>query len=524
MGGSGAGLGDRGARCRYRAAERLARGSVGSGNSFGDRAIEPLLHIRDLNIKARQPSGALSHAVRDVSLEVKPGEVVAVIGQSGAGKSTVALAALGYIRSGMFISSGSVLLEGRDLVPLNRAEKANIRGRLAAYVAQSAQAALDPAMHIGTQIAESLKIHRLTTAVEARKIALNRLEDLDLPDPGRICRSYPHQLSGGQQQRAMIAMAMACNPKLLVLDEPTTALDVTTQIEVLKALKHTIRRGGAAALYVSHDLAVVAQIADRILVMHHGELVESGTTDDVIGNPQAAETKALLASTRRSMPAAKPPGRPAAVTLLKVDDLTASYVKPGLFQKPNPLERCVLKGVSLSLEAHETLAVVGESGSGKSTLARVIAGLHRPQTGSVQLREARLPPLAKERTIDQLRRIQIVFQSPDQSINPETRVFDAISRPMALYFKMPPAEKRRASRRAPGNGGSSGLDGGSLSTRTLWRSAAESCDCKSLGGQARSHSVRRIPVLPGRYSGHADPGTNEEPAEGDRRFLPLHKS
>lgn len=383
------------------------------------------------------------YATRDVTLDVVPGEVVALIGQSGAGKSTVALAALGYTRSGMFISSGRVLLDGRDLVRLGREEKADLRGRFVAYVAQSAQAALNPALHIGTQIVESLKIHRLSTAAEAQQIVLDRLEELDLPDPARISRSYPHQLSGGQQQRAMIAMAMACNPKLLVLDEPTTALDVTTQIEVLKALKDAIRRGGAAALYVSHDLAVVAQMADRILVLHHGELVESGTTDDVIGNPQAAETKALLASAHRVMSATKSIAKPADVPLLKVGDLEASYGKPVLFQKAIAPERRVLKGVSLSLEADETLAVVGESGSGKSTLARIIAGLHRPLAGSVWLRETMLPALAKERTVDQLRRVQIVFQSPDQSINPETKVFDAIARPLALYFKLSLAEKRQ---------------------------------------------------------------------------------
>ncbi len=403
-----------------------------------------LLRIEDLVVEGRPPSGIWVETVHGCSVEVRPGEVVALIGESGAGKTTVALGALGYTRPGTRFKNGRVLLEGRDILTMSTRERRDIRGRDIAYVAQSAQAALNPAIPVVDQIAESLMLHDIADGAAAKERAIELLDLLDLPHPEEIAHRYPHQTSGGQQQRIMMAMAMACRPRLLVLDEPTTALDVTTQIEVLKAVKDVIRDRRTAGIYVSHDLSVVAQVADRILVMNRGHVVEEGATDKILHDATEEYTRTLLGAVkpRPTRDTAASDWDPTAgqKPIMTVRGVDSTYERQRMFDRIER-EKYVLHDIDLEVYPREVLAVVGESGSGKSTLARVIAGLQPTLNGEVALGGETLPALARRRTREQLRRIQIVFQSPDQSINPEKRIDDAIGRPLELYFGMSGSRK-----------------------------------------------------------------------------------
>ncbi len=400
-----------------------------------------VLSVENLSVEGRTPRGAWVPTVRGVSFVVEPGEVVALIGESGAGKTTVALAALSYTRPGTRIAGGRVRLLDVDIFALDAGARREARGRDAAYVAQSAQAALNPAITIGEQVAEPMILHGVASAEEARRRATELLARLDLPNPSELATRYPHQASGGQQQRVMVAMALTCAPKLLVLDEPTTALDVTTQIEVLKAIKDVIREHGSAAIYVSHDLAVVAQIADRIIVMKDGLVVEEGPTAEIIDRPKHDYTRELIGAVKP-----RPTGERGAAaataqaSLLEVRGVSATFARPSLFRRPG-LEANVLQDTSLDVRPHEVVAVVGESGSGKTTIARVIAGLHPALSGEVRLGGRSLAPRANRRDRDALRRIQIIFQSPDLSLNPEQRVGEAIGRPLELYFGLGGAKR-----------------------------------------------------------------------------------
>jgi peptide/nickel transport system ATP-binding protein len=412
--------------------------------------VTALLRIEELVVQARTPTGAVITIVDNVSLEIRPREVVALIGESGAGKTTVALSALGYARPGTRIIGGRVFLGDVDVLGLTPRQRRELRGKDVAYVAQSAQASLNPAIPIGEQVGEGLVIHGIARGEEAKRRSTELLTTLDLPDPPALVERYPHQASGGQQQRIMMAMAMSCGPSLLVLDEPTTALDVTTQIEVLKAIKDAIQERHTAAIYVSHDLAVVAQVADRILVMNGGRVVEEGPTSEILNNPQDDYTKLLLSAVRPPPNAsAKPAAQPVATTdegaadgaLLSVKSLCATYERPRLF---GAIERDqqVLQDVDLEVRPREVLAVVGESGCGKSTLARVIAGLHPALEGEMAFAGEVLRDRVSKRPLEVLRKIQIVFQSPDLSLNPEHLVEKSLGRPLELYFDMTAAERR----------------------------------------------------------------------------------
>jgi peptide/nickel transport system ATP-binding protein len=394
----------------------------------------PLLEIEGLRVEGRTPRGHWVPTVRGVSLVVAPGEVVALIGESGAGKTTVALASLSYLRPGTRAVAGAVRLDGLDLMALDARARRRARGKDVAYVAQSAQAALNPAITIGEQVAEPMRLHDITTREEAQRRAIALLARLDLPDPAELAGRYPHQASGGQQQRVMVAMALTCRPKLLVLDEPTTALDVTTQIEVLKAIKDVIRAHNSAAIYVSHDLAVVAQIADRIVVMKDGAVVEEGPTAEIIARPREDYTRELIDAVKPGL-AVRDADLVAAVPepLLAVERVSASFARSSFLAKAD-LAANVLQEVDLTIGRREVVALVGESGSGKSTLARVIAGLHAPLFGKVVLDGRPLAPRARRRDREMLRRIQIIFQSPDLSLNPEQPIGEAIGRPLKFYF------------------------------------------------------------------------------------------
>jgi len=373
------------------------------------------------------PSGA--KIVDDVSFELKPGEVLGLIGESGAGKSTIGLAALHYGRGACRISGGSIVLDGQDLRQLDPVACRTIRGRRVAYIAQSAAAAFNPAIRIIDQVTEGPLWHGLMNESEARAWALELFRALDLPNPDTFGERFPHQVSGGQLQRAMAAMAMSCRPDILVLDEPTTALDVTTQIEVLALLKKLIRDFNTAALYITHDLAVVAQVADRIMVLRHGKMVEMGETSQILLSPKMDYTRALVAERKSadklSVIYSEKSDKPA----LEATNVTGIY---GTFT--------AVKNVSVSVSRGETVAVVGESGSGKSSLARLIVGLLPRTTGDVRLHGETLAPALKDRNRDILRKVQLIYQQPDVALNPRQTIGEIIGRPVAFYFNRSPEQ------------------------------------------------------------------------------------
>ncbi len=372
-----------------------------------------LVEIRGLRVEG-QSDEVWQEIVKGIDLTVRRGEVLGLIGESGAGKSTIGLAAMGYARPGCRITAGTILFDGVDLARLSEAEKRGIWGRRIAYVAQSAAASFNPAHRLIDQYAETPTWHQVMGEEEARRQAIELFRRLRLPEPERIGLRYPHQVSGGQLQRAMTAMAMSCRPDLIIFDEPTTALDVTTQIEVLAAIKEVVRQSNTAAIYISHDLAVVAQMADRVMVLRYGELVEEAPTRQMLSNPQMPYTKSLWAV--RSLRKQEEEGEG---VLLNVDHADASY---GTVQ--------VLHDVTVKVPKGRTVAVVGESGSGKSTLARVITGLLPPSRGQVVFAGKPLPRALKDRSKDQLRRLQMIYQMPDTALNPRRRVGDILGRPL----------------------------------------------------------------------------------------------
>ena len=406
------------------------------------------LSIEGLWVEGQAPSREWLPIARDVSVTVRQGEIVSLIGESGAGKTTVALSALGYCRPGTRFAGGRVRLGETDLLSLGTTALRDIRGHRVAYVAQSASAALNPRILIGKQLVEGLLVHGIMGAAEGYRRVIEQMELLQLPHPAEMAERYPYQVSGGQRQRVMIAMAMVCMPDFLILDEPTTALDVTTQIEVLKAVKEVIRDKGTGAIYVSHDLSVVAQVADRILVMNDGREIEEAATQAMLRQPKEDYTRMLLGAVRlvpkdeSSFPAASAPGHASGSdALLEVEGVCATYER-GDFLKPWKAENDVLRGIDCTIRAREVVALVGESGSGKSTLARVIAGLLPQRVGEVRYRGLPLPPRARSRDTDQLRKVQIVFQHPDMTLNPARTIEYAIGRPLELYFGMKGDERR----------------------------------------------------------------------------------
>ncbi len=403
--------------------------------------VTELLRCEGLWIEGRPPGGRFQPIVKNVSFAVSRGEVVALIGESGSGKTTTSLATLGYARPGCRIAGGEVLLNGTDVLSLDSRARRRLRGNKVAYVAQSAAAAFNPSLTIEQQVVESATIHRLMPRSQARRRAVELYRKLDLPEPETLGARYPHQVSGGQLQRLMAAMAMASTPELLVLDEPTTALDVTTQIEVLTVFKDIIRTHGTAAIYVTHDLAVVAQIADRIMVMLEGEIVERGATEQIVHRPAHAYTKTLMAAVRlapRDQDQAisgsdgDEPSEDASV--VSVEHLSAGYGRAR--------RNLVLRDVSIAVPRGQTVGIIGESGCGKSTLARVISGLLPPVSGRVLHHDRPLPGRVKDRERESLRRIQLVFQMPDVAINPRQRVRDVLVRPLEFFLGTGEASRR----------------------------------------------------------------------------------
>ena len=402
-----------------------------------------LLEVDDLKISARRDDDSLLPIVKGVSFSVARGEVVALIGESGSGKTTIALSALGYTKPGLEFAGGEVRLEGEDVITMGSDQLRTLRGQRVAYLAQSAAATFNPALTIGEQVTESCVLHGILNQEQATERAETLYRALELPDPDRLGRRYPHQVSGGQLQRLMAAMALCGKPDLLVLDEPTTALDVTTQIEVLKAFKSVIKQEGSAAIYVTHDLSVVAQIADHIVVLYAGEIQEHGSAEQVVNQPGHDYT-------RRLMHAVRPP--PAAgqgdeslsehrreSPALQVKDITAGYGR-----KHNGMPAItVLRDVNVSIERGHTVGVIGESGCGKSTLARVMAGLLPAAQGQVLLDGDELQPALQKRKRSELQKIQFVFQMADTALNPRQRIDHILGRPLGFYLGLKGKEKRR---------------------------------------------------------------------------------
>ncbi|TIS55666.1 ABC transporter ATP-binding protein [Mesorhizobium sp.] len=401
-----------------------------------------LVEVKNLRVIARSDSGRETPIVHDIRFTVPRGKVVALIGESGSGKTTIALSLMGYARSGCRITSGSVRIGEREILSLSEAEKAKIRGRNVSYIAQSAAAAFNPARTIMSQVVESAMIHKLMPKAEAEAKAVELFRALALPDPEGVGSRYPHQVSGGQLQRLAAAMALISEPELVIFDEPTTALDVTTQIEVLRSFKSVIRERNTTGVYVSHDLAVVAQIADHIIVLRNGSIQESAPTEQILANAHSPYTRSLLAAANPAVHAqAAPPAEKAEdVPLLEVEGLVAGYGKPGPDGLPNVT---VLNDVGLSLQPGTNLGVIGESGCGKSTLARVIAGLLPAAGGRVKFRGETLAGSVADRSKDQLRNIQIVFQMADTALNPTRSVAQILGRPLTFYHDVKGAERTR---------------------------------------------------------------------------------
>ncbi len=388
---------------------------------------DTLLDIRNLRIEAtvyapgEKPRDVV--IVDDVSLTLARGKVMGLIGESGAGKSTIGLAALAYGRGGIRLSGGTIMLNGREIRTAGPGELRRLRGREVTYVAQSAAAAFNPAKRLMEQVIEATLHHNLCSQAEAEARAVDLFRTLNLPDPENFGKRYPHQVSGGQLQRAMTAMALCPKPDLVIFDEPTTALDVTTQIDVLAAIKTAIRETGVSALYITHDLAVVAQVSDEIMVLRHGKMVEHGTVKQIIEAPREEYTRALISVRAIKHEEKKPAPEP----LLQARGVSAGY---------GTMAKDVLSDVSIDLYAGQTLALVGESGSGKSTMARVITGLLPPRAGDITFGGQPLPAALKNRSREELRQLQMIYQMADVAMNPRQTVRTIIGRPLEFYFNL----------------------------------------------------------------------------------------
>jgi peptide/nickel transport system ATP-binding protein len=377
---------------------------------------EVLLKIRDMRIDGFADE-QWHQIIKGVDLTLHKGEVLGLIGESGAGKSTLGLAAMGFARPGCRLTSGEIWFDGVDLMTLPEAQKHKLRGARIAYVAQSAAAAFNPAHTLMEQTIEASVRHGLQSPDAAREDARKLFAAMDLPDPDNIGDRYPHQVSGGQLQRAMTAMAMAARPDLIIFDEPTTALDVTTQVNVLAAMRNAIEQFNTAAIYITHDLAVVAQMADRIKVLRYGEEIEEADTQTMLTNPQHPYTRSLW-----SVRSIEKDGATSDDHILDIQNVTAAYGKMP-----------VLKNVSIQVPRGKTVAIVGESGSGKSTTARVVTGLLPQLKGQVLFNGQPLPPKLADRSKDQLQRIQMIYQMADTAMNPRQTVREIIGRPVEFY-------------------------------------------------------------------------------------------
>jgi len=406
--------------------------------------MSAVLEARGVNVSYRKPDGGLLPAVIDAGFTLDAGESLGLVGESGSGKSTLARALMGYCRPGGVITSGEIRLDGDDIRHMGAAQARLLRGGKVAFVPQNPLSSLTPHLRVGSQVAEAVRIHRGCDSRAAKAVTLELFEATRLPDPASLWERFPHELSGGQRQRVVIAAALAGNPRLMILDEPTTALDKTTETQVLDLVKSLRARFGTALVYVSHDLNVVSEMCERVLVMLDGAVVEEGPTAQVYREPRERYTRKLVASIPR---VDRPPQGTAApegsTALLSVAKLSFTYPARGWLgrKRSNP----AVDNLSFEIAPGEALGLVGESGSGKSTAAAIIAGLLAPGGGSITFDGALLQGSARERTQEQRRRIQIVFQDPLSSLNPRQRVEAILARPLALFHGLAGAAARARS-------------------------------------------------------------------------------
>jgi peptide/nickel transport system ATP-binding protein len=377
-----------------------------------------LLTMRDVHIEGYSDD-RWHPIIKGVDIDLKRGEILGLIGESGAGKSTLGLAAMGFVRPGCKFTGGSIEFDGVDLLGLSSAQLQALHGSRIAYVAQSAAASFNPAHRLIKQTVEATVAHGISSLTTAREDAIQLYRDLQLPDPENIGERYPHQVSGGQLQRIMTAMAMSSRPDLIIFDEPTTALDVTTQVEVLTAMRSIVEQYNTAAIYITHDLAVVAQMADNIKVLRYGETVEDAPVREMMSDPKEAYTKSLWA-----VRAIEKSPQPKVDSILEINQVHASY--------GNSVK--VLDDVNIKVPRGQTLAVVGESGSGKSTCARVITGLLPPLQGEILFNGEPLPTSLNKRSKKQLQSVQMIYQMADTAMNPRHTVRDIIGRPLSFYL------------------------------------------------------------------------------------------
>ena len=383
----------------------------------------PVLTLEGLSV--RLPAGAdRPHAMKDVSFAIASNEILCVVGESGSGKSMTANAIMRLLPGGVTIDGGQVMFDGRDLTKLSDAEMREVRGAGVAMIFQEPMTALNPLRTIGDQIGEMFDIHTGMSKAERSARVLDLLAEVRIPDPKLAARAYPHELSGGQRQRAMIAMALALDPKVLIADEPTTALDVTTQAQILALIKDLQTRKGTAVLFITHDFGVVAEIADRVAVMQHGVVVEQGPAAEVLNRPQHAYTKQLIAAVP---PLKAPPPRPISDEPILTMRNVAKTFRTGGFLGRGVRVTHAVKDVSLVLPKGGTLGIVGESGSGKSTLARCIIRLIDPDSGSVVLNGRDLAKLTREEMRRETQHIQMVFQDPFGSLNPRRKAGELVA-------------------------------------------------------------------------------------------------
>ncbi len=477
----------------------------------------PIIEVKNLSIGFTGKSGRTLPILRNIDLTVTKGETIGLVGESGSGKSTLALAMMGYLKKGLRVLEGSATFHGRDTFGLTMRELEEIRGGKLALIPQNAGQSLTPSMRIGAQVSEALKLHSQVDQSARLSRVVELLTEVRLPDPAALVDRYPHELSGGQQQRVAVAMALAGEPEALLLDEPTTGLDVTTQAHILKLLRDLARETGTSMVYVSHDLGAIAQVCDRVAVMYAGEIVLEGRAREVLRRPIHPYARGLLASIpklrearlpvamegrppppggagegcafvercelaenrcRQSRPALdliasgervrcfrydQVPELPAAgagvaservqsvaeQSALELSDLAISYAKPGfveqLLGRPSTLTPTV-DDVSIRIDTGETVGLVGESGSGKSTILKAVAGLLTPFAGVIRFAGSdALEPEVDKRSSDHLRRIQLIFQNPDESLNPRHTVGEILAQPLKLYFGLSGKELRRRS-------------------------------------------------------------------------------
>ncbi|HEX2556005.1 MAG TPA: ABC transporter ATP-binding protein [Microvirga sp.] len=400
----------------------------------------PVLAIQNLTLALPRFADRL-HAVRDLSLTVRAGETLCVVGESGSGKSMTAHAVMGLLPGSVAATAGAIRLAGRDILGLGEAAMGGVRGREIGMIFQEPMTSLNPVMRVADQIAETFATHGLLDPAARRARVLALLDEVGLPDPARIARAYPHELSGGQRQRVMIAIALALEPKLLIADEPTTALDVTTQAQILRLIAELRRKHGTAVLFITHDFGVVAEIADRVAVLQDGLLVEEGPVRDVLERPQHAYTRRLLAAVP-SLDPPPPKDLAAAPPALRVEDLSKVYGGRGLFRRGRRVEAAA--GVTFTIRRGETLGLVGESGSGKSTVGRCLLRLVEPDGGAIRIGELSILGLSQGAFRPHRRRIQMVFQDPFASLNPRRRVGALIAEGPVALGATPPAALARA--------------------------------------------------------------------------------